>query len=140
MGQDLRRVMEKLTLSSFLVSINACEVPCSVNANNHKYTPMEDAVAFYFSRFDQKSADMMDMALMKLNQKHGQEIMLGKSSFARRISNMDSTLTGGASGLKNNSNQGKIVAQMIDKMMRRQQLDRFHLRDLLNEFLGTKVL
>lgn len=132
--------MEKITLTSFLVSINVCAIASATGANNHSYTPMEDAAAYYFAKYGVTDKDLIDMAVFKLNQRHGQTNLLTKSSFMRRITNMNFTLTNGGNGLKNNSEQGKLVANTITKMFHQNKLDKFLLRDMLNDFMGSKVL
>lgn len=119
---------------TFLGNLKCLEIP--KNTKGHHYTIEEDLVAYYCARKGISNKDILDVLVMKMNRLKSSDLKL--SSFSMRISNMNYSIYG--RGNAHNSEQGKAIANFINKLLINKNLDLLSLQDYINKIYNEKIV
>lgn len=103
---------------------------------SHHYRIEEDLVAYCCTRVGRTNKELNSLTVMKMNRILSSDLKV--SSFSMRIGNMSYSIFG--KGNKNNSEQGTLIANFLEKEMRNKRLDNLKLKCVINELFGEEIV
>lgn len=126
----------KMEYTDFITKLNCFALPPKGETKTHSYTVEEDLVAYFCARSTYKNKEKIELLVMKMNRLKKSD--LKASSFSMRISNMSFSIYG--SGNKHNSEQGKMIAEFLNKEYNNKRMDNVKLANHINTLYGEKIV
>ena len=122
----------------FKTDITCLAIDSKSSVKDHQYTPLEDAVAYYCARMDVRKNDTLDVIVLRLNLFSKPSVPLTLSSFKNRIANMNYEING--KGLARNSEQGKLIGQYMNKLLKNGTIKSVELKGYVNALFGKEIV